>query len=229
MNRNAVVPVAMAFFLTVVAIAAVPGPVGALPAGGSAAGAQDDPDEAPALVVVGDFNRDGVPDVARVTSAAGDLSGPHVLTVLLGHANGGFRQAASIPMPGHDPRSMVVGDFNGDGIPDLIVGDGDGSLIEFLGDGTGNMVPAGNVAHLGSIASIAVGDFNHDGILDIAVSDANLVTVLLGSGKGSFRAIWATPLPMQGAVSTETACPTWPSPTKTRTPSRCCSATATAP
>lgn len=41
----------------------------------------------------------------------------------------------------------------------------------FLGDGTGNLVAVGNIAHLGSVVSIAVGDFNHDGIPDMAVSD----------------------------------------------------------
>jgi hypothetical protein len=96
----------------------------------------------------------------------------------------------------------VVGDFNGDGNPDLIVGDGDGALMELIGDGKGNLVSAGEIAHLGSVVSIAKSDFNHDGIPDLAVSDfrANSVTILLGAGNGSFRPSWSFPLPMRGTI-----------------------------
>jgi hypothetical protein len=103
-------------------------------------------------------------------------------------------------MASHDPRAIVLGDFNGDGNPDLIVGDGDGSLMEFLGDGTGQLVPLGELVHFGSVVSIAMGDFNHDGHLDLAVSDArsSSVIVLLGAGNGSFQQAWSFPLPMRG-------------------------------
>ncbi len=179
--------------------------VTALPSVASAAGAAravsgDDPDEAPALIVTADFNGDGIADLAEVTPPDGDPSGPRHLTVLLGRGDGTFRQTASRPALGRDPRSMVVGDFNRDGFPDVIVGDSDGSLIELLDDGKGNLVPAGDVARLGSVESIAIGDFDRDGVLDLAVSDplANTVTVFLGSGNGSFRPVWTFTLPAQG-------------------------------
>lgn len=168
---------------------------------GEAAGASETPfQEAAALTVMGDFNRDGIADVAEVTLHAGGPSGQYVLTVLLGQKDGSFKKEAASPMLGRDPQSIVVGDFNGDGNPDLIVGDGDGTLLELLGDGTGNLAPAGVVARLGSVVSIAMGDFNRDGHLDLAVSDAraNAVTILLGAGNGSFRPSWSFPLPMRG-------------------------------
>ncbi len=84
----------------------------------------------------------------------------------LGQAGGIFRQTLTNPVLSRTPRSIVVGDFNRDGLADLIVGDDDGSLLLFLGDGTGKMVPAGDVAHLDSVVSIAVADFNHDGLPD---------------------------------------------------------------
>jgi hypothetical protein len=165
--------------------------------------AADDPDEASYLTVVADFNQDGITDTAEVTLPDGDHPCPAVLTVSLGQPGGTFKLMASYPVLGHAPRSLVVADFNKDGIPDLIVGDDDGSLKLFLGDGRGNMVPAGDVAHLDSVVSIAVADFNHDGIPDMAVSDwrGGSVTIFLGVGDGSFRRGWSFPLRMPGTVA----------------------------
>jgi FG-GAP-like repeat len=157
--------------------------------------------QASPLMVTGDFNRDGIADMAEIVPPPAS-DGPSSLIVSLGQPDGTFKPVASNPAVGRDPRSIIVGDFNGDGDPDLIVGDGDGSLIELLGDGTGNLVPSGEVGRVGSVASIAVGDFNRDGHLDLAISDphANSVAILLGDGNGSFRPAWSFPLPMKGAV-----------------------------
>jgi hypothetical protein len=101
---------------------------------------------------------------------------------------------------GLTPRTMVGGDFNNDGHPDLIVGNEDGTLILFSGDGTGSFNSVHEITRLNSAASIAVADFNNDGILDIAVSDWRMssVTVLLGAGKGSFGHAWSFPLRTRG-------------------------------
>jgi len=162
--------------------------------------AYDDPEEPSRLVVTADFNRDGIPDLAEVTAADGDAAVARVLTVLLGQRGGGFRAAGADSALGKDPQSLVVGDFNGDGIPDLLVGDGSGAVTELLGDGTGKLVSAGEIAHLGSVSAIAVADFNHDGALDLAIADSHdsVVTVLLGSSTGSFRTVWSFPLPVRG-------------------------------
>jgi hypothetical protein len=160
-----------------------------------------DDDDAPPLTptVMGDFNRDGIADMAQAT-LAGDHAGPGLLTVLLGQRDGTFKQIESSPVLGRDPVTIVTGDFNGDGIADVIVGDGDGSLTELLGDGTGNLIPAGEIGHLGSAISVTVADFNHDGKTDIAVSDATgrAVTVFLGTGNGKFEASWTFSLPASG-------------------------------
>jgi hypothetical protein len=163
----------------------------------------DAPDETAPLIAVGDFNRDGIVDIAEAASPEGNSSGLGILTVSLGQADGSFRPMVSHLALGHAPRSIAVGDFNGDGIPDVIVGDDDGALTLFLGDGTGNLVPAGDIARLDSAVSIAVADFNHDGIPDIAVSDwrSSTVVVLLGEGNGSFRRAWSFPLSMRGKVA----------------------------
>lgn len=162
------------------------------------AGSTDTPDESPLVVATGDFNRDGIPDIVEASSS--DDSGTHSLTVLLGQRDGTFRTAGS-PIPiAADPRALVVGDFNGDGNPDVILGESNGTLRQFLGDGKGDLVDAGNIAILGSVASMAIGHFTRDGHLDLVVSDyrSNSAIILLGSGNGSFERTWAFQLPRKG-------------------------------
>jgi FG-GAP-like repeat len=170
----------------------------ALPA--NAVSGSDTPDEASPVIAAGDFNRDGIADLVEVTSPDGDDSSRHVLTVLLGQRDGTFTTVASQSVIAGDPRALVVGDLNGDGNPDVIVGDGSGALHEFMGDGKGNMTDAGNIATLGSVASMAMGRFTRDGNLDLVVSDfrSNSAIILLGSGNGSFRRAWSFQLPMVG-------------------------------
>src|SRR5439155_26771791 len=82
--------------------------------GNSVAGGADPPS-----VAVGDFNRDGVPDLA--------VAGANDVSVLLGNGDGSFQGVKSLAA-GPNPRSVAVGDFNGDGVPDLAVAYTDGGL-----------------------------------------------------------------------------------------------------
>jgi FG-GAP-like repeat/FG-GAP repeat len=160
----------------------------------------DDADQPSALITMSDFNRDGIGDIAQAVAGG---SGPGVLTISLGQADGTFKVLASNAALGHAPRAIVAGDFNRDGFPDVIVGDDDGSLKLFLGDGTGKLNPAGDIVRLDSVVSIAVADFNHDGVPDLAVSDwrGSTVTEFLGSSNGGFQRFWSFPLKMPGIVA----------------------------
>jgi hypothetical protein len=202
MIRAGGAPRLITLILAVVFVFAALVPAGAW-AGASAQSSNDDSDNAPRLIAVGDFNRDGIADTAEAASDAGDHPGPGLLTVSLGRSDGTYQRIESSAVLGHAPSSIVTRDFNGDGIPDLIVGDDDGALTLFVGDGTGKFVSGGDIARLDSVVSIAVADFNHDGIADVAVSDwrASKVTVLLGTGNGAFRLLWSFPLRMAGTVA----------------------------
>lgn len=154
------------------------------------------------LIATADFNGDGIADLAEVTLPGGDENGPATLTVLLGQHGGRYVAAPGHVAVGNAPRSIAAGDFNCDGKPDLLVADADGSVIELLGDGKGDLVSAGKVAQVGTTVSMAVADFNHDGIPDLVISDfrSNAVMVFLGAGNGEFRPVWSFALPMRGVV-----------------------------
>jgi hypothetical protein len=158
------------------------------------------PDEPSVVMATGDFNRDGIADMVEATSPDGKSPSEHFLTVRLGRADGTYTSVASHNVIGSDARGLAVGDFNADGNLDVIVGRGDGAILEFVGDGRGKMTNAGNVATLGSIASMAVGHFTRSGNLDVVVSDfrSNSAVVLLGAGDGTFRLTWSFQLPRRG-------------------------------
>lgn len=166
--------------------------------------ALDNDADAP-LMVLADFNRDGIADIAEISPGIG--SGPALLKVSLGNPGGGFRPLASALELGHAPKAIVTADFNSDGMLDLLVGDDDGSLKLLLGDGTGNFAGPLEVGRLDSVVSIAVADFNGDGRPDIAVSDwrAGSVSVFLGTGKASFELGWLFRLPIANTIARVTA------------------------
>jgi hypothetical protein len=155
----------------------------------------------PHSIAVGDFNGDGIPDLAaadqcgsRLNCQLGDFAG--AVTVLLGNGDGTFTAASTSPATGDYSDFIAVGDFNGDGIPDLAVANYySNSVTVLLGNGDGTFTAtATSPATGGYPVSIAVGDFNGDGILDLAVSnESETVTVLLGNGDGTFTATATSP------------------------------------
>jgi hypothetical protein len=157
----------------------------------------------PYSVATADFNGDGKPDLAVANS------GDNTVTVLLGNGNGGFTAAVGSPFSvGAHPSSVAVGDFNGDGKPDVVTANAfDNTVSVLLGDGSGGFGSApGSPFAAGYLpVSVAVADFNGDGKLDLVIANvggntgnpkANVVTVLLGDGGGGFGPAVGSPFPV---------------------------------
>jgi hypothetical protein len=148
----------------------------------------------PFCVASGDFNQDGKLDLVTSNPNSQNLS------ILLGNGSGGFTQPAGSPVgTGVGPRSVTVGDFNGDGRLDLATANPvTANVTILLGNGSGGFIPSANffVGKETSPASIAVGDFNRDGNLDLATANfgAENVTVLLGDGLGGFAESAGSPV-----------------------------------
>lgn len=138
----------------------------------------------PQFVAVGDFNGDGIPDLAVTNLRSNNV------TILLGNGDGTFTAAPVAPPTGNGPVAIVAADFNSDGCLDLAVVNGaGGGLTILLGHGDGTFTPAPVNPTMGTVAAgLAVADFNGDGIPDLAVTDpfSNTVTIFLGNGDGTF-------------------------------------------
>ena len=147
----------------------------------------------PRSVAVGDFDGDGRLDLAVATTS----NSTNKVSVLLGRRDGTFHAAANYGA-GTNPCSVAVGDFNGDGKPDLAVANlglfggnyTEGSVSVLLGNGDGTFQPAVNYTPGGNPSYVVAGDFNADGKLDLAVAaySTNNVSLLLGRGDGTFLA-----------------------------------------
>lgn len=86
---------------------------------------------------------------------------------------------------------VAVGDFNGDGSPDIVAANvGNSSVSVLLGTGAGSFQAQATSDVLGAPFGVAVGDYNGDCHLDIVTTNqnSNTVSVLLGDGDGSFKA-----------------------------------------
>ena len=149
----------------------------------------------PVSFAIGDFNGDGKLDLA-VTNGSTES---HNLTILLGNGDGTFTPVASPPATGSGPAGIAIGDFNGDGKPDLAVTNVfDNTVTILLGNGDGTFTPtASSPLAVGTFPwAVAAGDFNGDGKLDLAVANiqSNNVTVLLGKGDGTFTPASGSPV-----------------------------------
>src|SRR5579872_682079 len=139
----------------------------------------------PSSVATFDVNGDGILDLV----VADGSSFPNSVYVLTGKGDGTFNAAVGYATSSNSLSSVTIGDFDGDGHPDLATTAYDSTVSILLNNGSGAF-------HLGSSFMagnlpiyIAAGDVNGDGKLDLVTADTgdSAVSVFLGDGHGHFQ------------------------------------------
>ena len=148
-------------------------------------------------VVSGDFNNDGIKDLAVVATNPGTIT----LMLLQGNGDGTFTYQNTITINHSQEQAtdFKVADLNGDGKPDLVLtSTGSGSpgfysTYVFLWNGNFSFSQSA-ITGLGGCphaAALVIADFNHDMRPDLAVSNGacglHEIDVMLGNGDGTFQ------------------------------------------
>jgi len=146
---------------------------------------------APCSIAVADVNGDLKPDLVVANCDSADVG------VLLGNGDGTFQPAVTYDAAGGGwaASSVAVADVNGDGHPDIVVSNRNGTVGVLLGNGDGTFQAAVTYsAGGGGSFALAIADLRGNRILDVVVANSCIdqgcdgsVGVLLGNGDGTFR------------------------------------------
>jgi Bacterial type II and III secretion system protein/FG-GAP-like repeat len=152
----------------------------------------------PVFIATGDFNGDGVTDLAVAdngppsTSSSGTGVAGNAVSIYFGNPNttqvnfgNGTFSAQNLYAAGTSPTSIAVADYNQDGFLDLAVSDSSDNAVTLLfNEGTGVFTSTTSEIPVGAAPlSIVTADFNGDGLPDAATADSGAAeaTVILNS------------------------------------------------
>lgn len=140
-----------------------------------------------AIIVPGDFDGDGHPDV--LARRASDSS----LWLYSGNGAGGWKATRQVGRGWHAMDMLFsAGDFDGDGHPDVIARQaGNATLWLYPGDGSGGWKTPRQIGRgwHGMDHLFSAGDFDRDGPTDVIARQASTGDLLLyrGDGRGGWR------------------------------------------
>ena len=130
---------------------------------------------APDDIVAGDFDEDGIPDIAVTFGYPGQVAVYRV-------APGPALVPAGTWVASATPGALAAGDLDADGHLDLAVALSNGNIAGLRGDGTGLIAPVMDCSPTplgdGGTGAISIGNFDGDGVRDIAAIGTNSVRVL---------------------------------------------------
>jgi hypothetical protein len=154
----------------------------------------------PEWIATGDVNGDGKADIVATVYNYENTGCPNnEVAVFIGKGTGKF-DAPVFYSTGASAQStdVFLADVNGDGHPDIIISNADGTISVLLNKGKGTFGTATLISSVAALSphlnALAIADFNGDGKLDIAAASyypgsySNNVYILLGNGDGTFQA-----------------------------------------
>jgi hypothetical protein len=150
----------------------------------------------PTQIVSADMNGDGKPDAVLVGSS--QLGGSQ-LAVLFNQGNGTFAGEQDYSLAA-SAVSVTTGDFNGDSLPDVAVGESGTGVFVLFGQSNGTLGSPVQVDTSTNPTGLAAGSLTTDGSADLVIADqtTGALHVYLGNADGTFAAKTA---PTTGATN----------------------------
>ena len=153
----------------------------------------------PTMLVAAKMNHDTLADAV----AAGSGNSGAALAVLTNQGNGTFAAEQDYPLAG-GAVSLAVGDFNGDGIPDVAVGESGQGVFVLFGQSNGTLGAPVQVDSSANPTGLAAGSLTTSGRTSLVVADATtgILHVYLGNANETFTSVTA---PTTGATTLSVA------------------------
>lgn len=144
----------------------------------------------PRGIAAGDFNKDGLPDLAILNLTP---NSERQLSVLMGNGRGEFANASNVRFRFSGSSSfnatnaIAVGDLNGDERDDLVMAVDASEVNVLISRGDGAFAAPRAIAGPATANSAIVADLNGDNKNDLVASfDNGQVRIMLGNGDGTF-------------------------------------------